>query len=102
MVIYYVSDRKNCAEVRLNGFTDGTRMVQWQGRRWLERGVWFSDSPTPDQHQGWLGFADADYIPLAVKEHEFFQFEVPDVEFGLRRRWYVPASVANGYLRKAA
>lgn len=97
MVLYHVTTKSAAAIIRRKGFTDSFRLVEWGGRRWREQGVWFSDLPVPDDHQA-LGFGDSEAVALAVPEDRLFQYEVVGPERD-RRRWYLPASVANQYLR---
>lgn len=99
MVIYFVADRQACAAVRAHGFSDGSRLVTHPltRRRWHERGVWFSDVPGPDEHQAYTSLATLDRIALSIPEDRVIQYEIL-MPGQSRRRWYIPAAVANGYL----
>jgi hypothetical protein len=98
MVIYHVADREQARQLKKHGFQDAVRQV-WHpatGQTYFERGVWFSDFPAPDDHQA-VDRSRADYVALSVPEDRLVEFELymPGMT---RRRWFVPAAVANQYL----
>lgn len=98
MVVYFVGDSGAVRAARRQGFTDSLRMVRdpRTGLRWSESGVWLSDRPAPDEHQHFADRARVDALPLAVPDGRLDEFEVAGG--GWRRRWFVPAAVANQFL----
>lgn len=97
MVIYHVEERDRVLTLKKYGFVDSVRQV-WHpvtGATWFERGVWFTEFPAPDEHQT-VDRSRADYVALSVPDDRLVDYELHTPM--TRRRWYIPAAVANQYL----